>query len=118
MRELTGHKVNGCNEALAVHAMDGPGPGGASHEYRIQLNGQNHLMVNFQNGPIAEVGANGVTHEALLAIIIDRLAGFQAGPFACPENEEALKHLREAQGALHFRTLSRLQRGVEGTHKK
>lgn len=134
MRELTGHKVNECNSALKVEALDAPGAGGACHLYKITgfnsktnpsdpwaaLHGEpaTHSHILFQNGPILEAGTNGVTHEALLAILIDRLAAFQAGPFACPENEEALEHLREAQGALHFRTLSRLQRGVEGTHAK
>jgi hypothetical protein len=33
----------------------------------------------FQNGPIAEVGVNGVTHEVLLAIVADRLRSFQKG---------------------------------------
>lgn len=115
-REITTHKVNGCNESLAVHAMDGPGPGGASHEYRVQLNGSNYLMVNFQNGPIKEVGTNGITHEALLAILIDRLEGFQSGKFACPENGVALDHIRAAKAALQSRTKARVERGVEGTH--
>jgi hypothetical protein len=115
-RELTAHKVNACNQALSVHAMDGPGPGGASHEYRIQLNGSNYLMVNFQNGPIAEAGTNGITHEVLLAVLLDRLTGFQAGPYACEENESALTHLQRAMDVLHARTSKRLARGVEGTH--
>lgn len=115
-RELTSHRVNGCNEALSVHAMDEPGHGGASHEYRIQLGGTNYLMVNFQNGPIKEVGTNGITHEALLAILIDRLEGFQSGPYACPENGMALSCLLSAQRELKSRTEKRLARGVEGTH--
>lgn len=115
MREITTHKVNGCNEALAVHATDGPGPGGASHEYRVQLNGANYLMVNFQNGPIAEVGTNGVTHEALLAIVADRLEGFQTGKFACADNAEALGHLRKAMEVLHRRTKARVERGGDST---
>lgn len=31
MRHITDHKVNGLNEALAVVALDNPGPGGCSH---------------------------------------------------------------------------------------
>ena len=115
-REITTHKVNGCNDALAVHAMDEPGCGGASHEYRIQLGGRNYLMLNFQNGPIKEVGTNGITHEVLLAILIDRLEGFQGGPYACTENAAALEHLRTAVEVLHRRTKARAVRGVEGTH--
>jgi len=116
-REITTHRVNGCNDALAVHAMDGPGPGGASHEYRIQLGGSNYLMLNFQNGPIKEVGTNGITHESLLAVLIDRLEGFQRGPYKCQANQAALDALETAQAALRSRTKERLARGVEGTHE-
>ena len=127
MRELSSHKVNGCNEAIKVTALDGPGPGGASHRYEIEWPdcvvdepgvghcGGNTLTIDFQNGPIKEVGTNGVTHEALLAVLIDRLEGFQSGPFANPFNADALLHLRLAQDALLSRTRERLARGVEGT---
>jgi hypothetical protein len=120
-REITGHKVNGCNEAIEVTAEDEPGSGGACHHYCIRLPDKTPglfqvTQIRFQNGPVAEVGTNGITHEALLAILIDRLAAFQEGPYACPENQEALDNLCEAQGALHLRTLNRMARGVEGTH--
>ncbi len=128
MRELTGHKVNGVNDGLAVLVMDEPGPGGANHHYNIIWNRKTHAgecgtvtgdecSLNFQNGPIREVGTNGVTHEALLAILIDRLEGFQRGKFACDKNAVALGHLRLAVTALTSRTLERAARGVEGTHQ-
>lgn len=72
------------------------------------------LDVYFQNGPIAEVGVNSVTHEALLAIVIDRLRCFQAGQFACPENADALTHATEALEALKSRARNRMARGVDG----
>ena len=56
----------------------------------------------------------GVTNEALLAIVIDRLEAFQDGPYACAENEKALVGLRDALQALHDRTLNRTARQVEG----
>lgn len=117
MRELTSHKVNPANDVLKVEALDGPGPGGASHQYMITgPYGGNALT--FQNGPINEVGVNGLTHEALLAVLIDRLEGFQSGPFANDYNGAALNHLRSAAGCLHDRTRERMSRGVEGTHKQ
>ena len=61
---------------------------------------------------------NGVTQEALLAIVIDRLRSFQAGPFACDENGEALDYCGYALAALQKRTLARIARGVEGTTQK
>ncbi|HYE79742.1 MAG TPA: hypothetical protein VEI97_17280 [bacterium] len=125
MRQITSHKANVLNECIVVEALDGPGAGGASHEYRISgFKGplDHHpiptIDIRFQNGPINEVGANGVTNEALLAVVIDRLEGFQSGPFACDENQLALEHARCAMEALRSRTKGRVARGVEGTHQK
>ena len=115
-RILTGHKVNPANDILEVVAVDGPGPGGASHVYTITAPNVD-VKLEFQNGPIAETGVNGITQEALLTILIDRLEGFQSGQFNCFENDQALKHLRAAQEILHKRTKERMARGVEGTHQ-
>lgn len=70
-----------------------------------------------QNGPIGEVGVNGVTNEALLAIIIDRLRSFESGPFTCEENRHALTLLDVALRYLNHRTARRVVAGVEGTHE-
>ena len=114
MRELTSHKVNPVNDVLKVEALDGPGPGGASHAYRIS--GPDFSVdLNFQNGPINEAGVNGITQEALIAILIDRMEGFQSGQYANDFNGRALNHLRSAQDELLARTKERMNRGVEGT---
>jgi hypothetical protein len=124
MRELTGHKINPANDVLRVLVLDEPGSGGANHHYEIQIPTREEnctattIPVRFQNGPIAEAGVNGLTHEALLAILIDRMEGFQAGPYASHDNQEALDAMRVAQTALQRRTLARMARGVEGTHQK
>lgn len=135
MRELTGHRVNPANDKLTVTVMDEPGAGGACHLYRIsgfdtrtntsdesavsgESTGQSEVDIVFQNGPIGEVGVNGVTQEALLAVLIDRLESFQSGQWACEENAFALNHLRDAQESLLRRTRRRMERGVEGTHAK
>lgn len=122
MRELQSHRVNPANDKLRILVMDGPGSGGANHEYRIlkphHKEGCEDVVavdISFQNGPIAEVGVNGVTHEALLAILIDRLMSFQMSPYACQENDMALQRLLDAQHWLKYRTLLRMHRGVEGT---
>ena len=119
MRELTSHKINPANDVLSVTAIDGPGPGGASHAYNITQPGKEGFptQIVFQNGAISEVGVNGVTHEALLAILIDRMEGFQSGAFANAYNEAALGFMRAAQNVLLDRTRERMSRGVEGTHK-
>lgn len=134
MHEIHDHKINTANETLRVVAVDGPGPGGASHRYEISgfcLLGRDQdtktdptyddrfsgITLFFQNGAINEVGVNGITHEALIAIVLDRLRAFQGGPYACRENALAITKLEEAQHWLHHRTLVRMSRGVEGTMK-
>jgi len=69
----------GSNEFTEVFATDEPGFGGASHEYRIiQKDSQDiDARVKFQKGPVKEHGVNGCFHEDLIAIVIDRLQGFQ-----------------------------------------
>jgi len=119
MRELTSHKINPANDRLTITVLDEKGSDGAHHKYRISgFDRSTSVILEFQNGPINEVGVNGITHEALLAIIIDRLQCFQSGSFACRDNELALTKLQEAQFWLLNRTRSRMERGVEGTHEK
>lgn len=124
MRTVDYHKINPINpinlinDRLDITVVDAPGHGGACHVYEV-----NHaasagippiMSVNFQNGPIAEYGINGVTQEILLAIVIDRLRSFQSGPFSSRENALALTKCEEALHWLQQRTLDRMRRGVEG----
>lgn len=122
-RKIETHKVNGLKEALTIEVYDEPGQGNACHEYGI-VGPRNESEttfpfcgIRFQNGPIQEVGVNGISNEALLAVVRDRLEGFQSGPYACWTNEQALKHVVSAMESLHLRTRERVSRGVEGTHK-
>ncbi len=122
MRKLTDHIVEGdsANHQVSINVLDEPGAGGANHEYNlVWYRGDVRFEhdINFQNGPIKEVGVNGLTQEALLAITIDRLRAFQAGPFSCRENAIALTHCEDALMWLQRRTRTRIARGVEGTHK-
>ena len=132
MRHLSDHKTNAANEQLQITVVDDAGSGGASHHYCIsgfdsatnpsdpwrKAHGQSakHSNIVFQNGPIKEVGVNGITHEVLLAILVDRLSAFQQGPYACEENGKALDTLVGAQLWLRSRTDRRVHEGVEGTH--
>lgn len=132
MRTINDHKINSANDTLTITVTDEPGAGGASHLYQVtgfntksnpsdpftERHGQpaEHATVLFQNGPIAEVGVNGLTHEVLLAIVADRLRSFQKGPYSCKANACALTHIEEAQHWLQQRTIERMRRGVEGTH--
>ena len=120
-RELTSHRVTGLNEKIRIEVLDNPGPGGACHSYRISVDEETCVssqVLEFQNGPIQEVGVNGISIEALLAIVEDRLMGFNSGRFSCRENAVALTKVQEALMWLGKRTRDRLARGVEGTMEK
>ena len=121
----------------AVEVGDEPVVAGTDH---FQINEQEELVVDntlgtamvvkgdkaetfrvtyldFQNGPVKEVGYPGISNEALIAILIHRLQAFQEGPFKSQENEFAWAKLEEARLWLHKRTLDRVARGVEGTYR-
>lgn len=134
MREITTHRVEGKGggkDTTRILVRDEPGQGGACHWYTVDnpasqevideaaAQGQevawpDLLSIHFQNGPIQEVGVNGVQQEHLLAVVEDRLACFQAGPFANRYNAKALEYVQMALEMLHRRTTDRLARGVEG----
>lgn len=118
MRKVEDHIVNPTNDVISITVTDEPGAGGANHEYEIgyetQKMGDVLCKLSFQSGGIAEVGVNGVTQEALLAVCIDRLRSFQKGPYSCRENAIALTKLEEGLHWLQQRTLDRMRRGVEG----
>lgn len=126
MRKINDHKVNGLNEAIEITAGE-PGPGGASTYYEIYVPDSVpptpgttiHVGLSFQSQPIASpADYNGITNEALLAIIIDRMRGFQGGPFASRDGAIALTHLEDALLRLQRRTRERMARGVEGKLEK
>lgn len=80
---------------------------GAHHAYRIEVrafenpkNAEPVLTVDlpFQDGGLEEVGANGITEQALLAIVLDRLRGFNTGPFSSRENSIAIASRRKGTG--------------------
>jgi hypothetical protein len=71
-RSVTDHVVNPVNDLVKIDVVDDPGAGGANHEYLVSwpgcYDGQpvpglpgGTRLINFQNGPIAENGVNGLT---------------------------------------------------------
>lgn len=122
MREITTHHTNDANRQLFLHAdARDEANGNASHCYCISKEGATGVAewqqtLDFQHGPIKENGINGITNEVLLAIVIDRLEGFESSKFACIENAAALAFIRKALAALESRTKAREARGVEGTN--
>lgn len=106
---------------LVIEALGKPGAGGGENSFFIHApdwldKSPNGFFVSlqFQDGPPADCGINGLTNEALLAVLVHRLEGFQAGKFACNENHHALKHISLALECLHARTRERRQKGIEG----
>lgn len=121
-RQITDHITNPANDLLKIESVDEKGAGGAHHNYHVSyahgatpgnpMSGSvTTTMIQFQNGPIAEAGVNGLTQEALLAIVIDRLRCFQGGPYSCRENAIALTKCEEALMWLQRRTMERMRRG-------
>jgi hypothetical protein len=74
--------------------------------------------VNFQDGPINEVGVNGVQVSDLLQLCVRKLRQYQLdadGKWACPENQSAIDYIESALGMLDMRLRERISRGVDGT---
>ena len=127
MRYLNEHKLNSVNGSIDIASVDEPGIGGANHVYELSLSsppgGPGITAVNgttvlrFQNGAINEAGINGLTNEALIVVVLDRLRGFQSGQFAGRDNAMAITHLEDALMRLQRRTRDRIARGVEGLLK-
>lgn len=119
MRTIYTHKLSQTDPGLSITALGAPGPGGDNHSYLIggftTFPGGVVSMISFQDGPVPENGLNGVTMEVLLAVVADRLACLQAGPFASDHNAKALAGVNQALEALHDRTRERQARGVEGS---
>jgi hypothetical protein len=127
-RELFDHKNNKFNrECVEVKTADLRASDGAHHKYKISVypdltTGQDgtaveEVVLNFQNGGLAEVGANGITDQALLAIVLDRLRSFNDGPFRCRENSVMITKIEEALMWGEKRANDRARRGVEGERR-
>ena len=84
----------------------------AGHFYDICA-GENLTSIHFQNGPVKENGVNGITSEALLAILIHRTKILN-GNFPCDENKRAISYMENALALFEKRTKGRQERGVEG----
>jgi len=139
MREIQTHFDGlGLTELCRVTACDEPHPvNGANHRYRLcrvlteqEIDGirtehcepahiQDVGFIQFQRGPRNMIDSTpGTLDGAVLAVLIDRQEAFQRGPFACPENEIVLGHLRAALAALIARAQERAARSVLGKNVK
>lgn len=108
MRIHTDH--NGVAVNAIISLEDGTKVEG--HEYQV-LSGVSTTRILFQRGAVKENGVNGLTNEALLAILIHRTK-FLDDIFPCQENKRAIQHMEDALTNLEVRTARRMVRGVEG----
>lgn len=74
--------------------------------------------IDFQEGPVKEVGLNGVSERDLLEIVKFRLQNFQNSPFKCTYNGDALNAVINAIAFLDARTADRERRNVEGYNRQ
>lgn len=116
------HDGHGLNESIAIRT-DEPDPSGAAHVYQLSMptDGAENVvgLIQFQRGPRNVEGSTpGITEAALLAVLIDRLRGFQASPYGCRENALQLTHLEECLHWTKARADERAKRGVLGRNAK
>ena len=107
-------RIHTDNNGVYVNAIssDGSGKNVDWHQYYIQA-GFKGISLDFQSGEVKDNGVNGITSEALLAILIHRTK-FLDYKFPYDENKRAINHLEEALVNLEVRTARRIIRGVEG----
>jgi hypothetical protein len=108
---------------LLFHEPESQMQFGAPHHFDVLVdlgNDTASLMssISFQEGPIKEVGVNGLTNEILMMMVLARLRAFQKGPFSSRYNAMAITHLEESLMWLNRRTDDRIARGVEGKNEK
>lgn len=120
------HDGHGLNEDIVIQSDDrDPNGGNSAHVYDLFMVEDPNAVpvqigfIQFQHGPRGVKGSKaGATEAAILAILIDRLEGFQAGPYACGENTAQLLHLRIALALTKQRADERAARGVLGKNKR
>ena len=81
------------------------------------MNSEPLCKLQFQKGPRAEVGINGITVDDLFAACIDHLKGWQATELACGYNTKIIALLEQALHECNLRHAERAGRGVTGTSK-
>lgn len=112
------HDGHGLNESIEITA-DNADASGASHYYELHIGGSFIGSIQFQQGPREAEGSRaGATEAAMFAILIDRLQGFQRGPYGCRENAIQITKLEECLHWTKARADDRAKRGVLGTNAR
>ena len=99
-------------ELLCTNELDANGNPAGGH---VQSKG---LQVEWQNGVLSTDGPNGAFVTTVLLAARQKLEHYQDSKFRCRENACAITHIDEAVQWLDARTIDRMSRGVENTHKE
>ena len=118
-RQVISHRFGDGNKDLEIVALDGPSKSGSCMLYRAiaHRDGKKPEEIcdlRFQMGRPSQHGSNGLTNESLLAVVEDRLIGFQKGEFQNLENARALHHVKEALLWLQRRVINQSTRNSIG----
>jgi hypothetical protein len=112
------HDGHGLNESIGIYA-DEPDKSGASHLYELRIGDKLVASIQFQKGPRGEaLSTPGVTEGAIMAVIVDRMQGFNGGPYRCRENSLVATKVEEAMHWTRARADERASRGVLGKNEK
>ncbi len=127
-RPLSDHRNNKFNrECVEVFTTDYRADDRAHHGYRVEVYDRYggkpdggmvaSCDIQFQNGGLKETGPNGITDQALLAIVLDRVRSFNDGPYRCRENSMMITKLEEALMWGEKRVNDRAHHNVEKERK-
>jgi hypothetical protein len=108
-RTVTKHQIDVFNQDLSIEVLSPPNrQTKATVDYLISnaVSGIELAYIKFQEGDPAKVGINGISNEALIAIVLDRLKSFQDGPHNNKFNTEAMSLLEAALDVLEDRVVS------------
>jgi hypothetical protein len=116
MHQITAHHgISELNDKLAIYRGELD-----NHYYSITAIGGDQPgidvlhHINFQKLPVHSVGVNGISDEALLAIVLDRLQFFQEQTeYECTENALAIEHIKSAIGYYKIRQDRRKSQGIQ-----
>lgn len=125
MRTITEHHDgHGLNESIGIIAdeRDAKNGGNGSHHYDFTASKGTAVhqvgFIQFQHGPRLDPKSRiGVTEAALYVVLIDRLEGFQAGPFACDENMQQIDLLKQCLALTKARADARAAAGILGKNE-
>ncbi len=112
------HDGHGLNESISI-VSDQPNDSGAAHTYYFYIDGREVGHLQFQRGPRNVEGSTpGVTEAAVYAVLLDRLAGFQGGPYPSIEGLFQCSLMEEGLASSKRRADERAARGVLGRNEK